>query len=57
MEIDKQTKGLTDRQKNDLKTVKTKEEPDALASSAGMELTDDELDNAAGGVYYIKIRP
>ena len=52
MEIDKHTKGLTDRQKNDLKAVKTKEELDALISSAGLELSDDELDGAAGGVSY-----
>ena len=48
MNTNKPDKELTDRLKKDLKDVKTKEELDALASSAGIELSDNELDAAAG---------
>lgn len=41
---------LTDLMKKKLREAKTKEELDELASSAGFELTDDELDKAAGGM-------
>ena len=41
---------LNDQMKKELREVKTKEELDVTVSSAGMELTDDELDNVAGGV-------
>ena len=40
---------LNDQLKKDLREAKTKEELDALVSSAGMELSDDELDAATGG--------
>ena len=40
---------LSDQLKKDLRVAKTKEEPDAPVFSAGMELTDDELDAVAGG--------
>ena len=33
-----------------------KEEARSLIEEAGMELTDNELDKVAGGVYYLKIR-
>jgi hypothetical protein len=49
MKTNKSNKELTDQLKEDLKEVQTKEELDALVSSAGMELNDDELDAAAGG--------
>ena len=40
---------LNDQMKKDLREVKTKEELDAVVSSAGFELDDDELDAVAGG--------
>ena len=40
---------MTDQLKNELKDAKTKEELDALVSSAGLELNDDQLDEATGG--------
>ena len=40
---------LTDQMKKDLRGAKTKEELDALVSSAGLELSDDQLDEVAGG--------
>ena len=49
MELKKEIKGLTEQQKKELKEAKTKEELNALVSPAGFELTDDELDAAAGG--------
>ena len=49
MELKKEIKGLTEQQKKDLKEAKTKEELNALVSPAGFELSDDELDAAAGG--------
>ena len=49
MKYNKPGNDLTDQMKNDLKDVKTKEELDALVSSAGFELDDDELDAVAGG--------
>ena len=52
MKTNKPNKELTNQLKNDLKEAKTKEELDVLASSAGMELTDDQLDGAAGGIYF-----
>ena len=41
---------LTDQMKKDLRETNTKEELEALSSSAVMELTDDELDKVAAGV-------
>ena len=52
MKTNKSNKELTDQLKEDLKEVQTKEELDALVSSAGMELNDDELDAAAGGASF-----
>lgn len=49
MKNNKPNNDLPDQLKKDLKDVKTKEELDNLASSAGMELNDDQLDAAAGG--------
>ena len=40
---------LNDQMKKDLREAKTKEELDAVVSSAGFELDDDELDAVAGG--------
>ena len=51
MELKKEIKGLTEQQKKELKEAKTKEELNALVSPAGFELTDDELDAAAGGGF------
>ena len=50
MKDNKQNNDLNDQLKKDLREAKTKEELDALVSSAGFELTDDELDKAAGGM-------
>ena len=52
MELKKEIKGLTEQQKKELKEAKTKEELNALVSTAGFELSDDELDAAAGGTDY-----
>ena len=49
MKDNKPNKELTDQLKKGLKLAQMKEELDALVSSAGMELNDDELDAAAGG--------
>ena len=49
MKTIKSGKDFSDQLKKDLKDAKTKEELDALVSSAGYELDDDELDAAAGG--------
>ena len=51
MELKKEIKDLTEQQKKELKEAKTKEELNALVSPAGFELTDDELDAAAGGFW------
>ena len=56
MKTNKSNKELTDQLKEDLKEVQKKEELDALVSSAGMELNDDELDAAAGGTGFIFCR-
>ena len=40
---------LNDQMKKDLREAKTKEELDAVVSSAGFELDDNELDAVAGG--------
>ena len=40
---------LTDQMKKELREAKTKEELDALVSSAGIELDDEQLDAATGG--------
>ena len=45
----KKNNDLTDQMKMNLKEAKTKKDLDALASSAGLELEDDELDAASGG--------
>ena len=52
MELKKEIKDLTEQQKKELKEAKTKEELNALVSPAGFELTDDELDAAAGGGWF-----
>ena len=49
MKDNKPNKELTDQLKKGLKLAQTKEELDALVSSAGLELNDDQLDEAAGG--------
>ena len=49
MELKKEIKDLTEQQKKELKEAKTKEELNAVVFPAGFELTDDELDAAAGG--------
>ena len=49
MKANRSNKELTDQMKKDLRGAKTKEELDALVSSAGLELNDDQLDEAAGG--------
>ena len=49
MKNNKLNNDLNDQLKKDLRGAKTKEELDALVSSAGLELNDDELDAAAGG--------
>lgn len=49
MKANKPNNEFSDQLKQDLKDAKTKEELDALASSAGIELSDNELDAAAGG--------
>ena len=50
MKNNKPNNDLNDQMKKDLREAKTKEDLDALVSSAGMELGDDDLDAAAGGV-------
>jgi len=40
---------LTGKLKEKVDAVETKEEKKAIIAEAGMELTDDELENAAGG--------
>ena len=52
MELKNKLKDLTEQQKKELKEAKTKEELNALVSSAGFELDDDELDAVAGGIDY-----
>ena len=42
MELKNKLKDLTEQQKKELKEAKTKEELNALVSSAGFELDDDE---------------
>ena len=49
MENNKPDKELTDQMKKNLREAKTKEELDALVTSAGLELDDDQLDEVAGG--------
>ena len=49
MKNNKLNNDLNDQLKKDLRGAKTKEELDALVSSAGLELNDNELDAAAGG--------
>ena len=49
MKNNKQNNDLNDQLKKDLRGAKTKEELDALVSSAGLELDDDQLDEATGG--------
>ena len=49
MKNNKPDNDLNDQLKTDLRGAKTKEELDAPASSAGIELDDDQLDAAAGG--------
>lgn len=49
MKTNKPNNVLPDQLKKNLKDVKTKEELDALVSSAGIELDDNELDAASGG--------
>ena len=49
MKNNKLNNDLNDQLKKDLRGAKTKEELDALVSSAGLELDDDQLDEAAGG--------
>ena len=49
MKTNQPNKDLTDQIKMDLKTAKTETELDALVSLAGSELSDDQLDSAAGG--------
>ena len=49
MENNKPDKELTDQMKKNLREAKTKEELDALVTSAGLELDDDQLDEATGG--------
>ena len=53
MKNNKQNNDLNDQLKKDLRGAKTKEELDALVSSAGLELSDDQLDEVAGGNYWI----
>ena len=49
MKNNKPDNDLNDQLKTDLRGAKTKEELDALVSSEGLELNDDQLDAAAGG--------
>ncbi len=49
MKDNKLNNDLNDQLKKDLRGAKTKEELDALVSSAGLELDDDQLDEVAGG--------
>lgn len=49
MKTNKPNKELTDQLKKGLKEAHTKEELEALVSSAGLELNDDQLDEATGG--------
>ena len=53
MKDNKLNNDLNDQLKKDLRGAKTKEELDALVSSAGLELSDDQLEEAAGGQYWI----
>ena len=42
--------------KEKVEQTTTKEEAKEVIEEAGMELTDEELDTVAGGVYYLKIK-
>ena len=53
MKNNKLNNDLNDQLKKDLRGAKTKEELDALVSSAGLELSDDQLEEATGGQYWI----
>lgn len=50
MKNSKPDNDLSDQLKQDLKDTKTKEELDALVSSSGFELDDDNLNDVAGGL-------
>ena len=52
MNNNKPNKELTDQLKNDLKEAKTKEELDTLVSSAGLELSDDQIGEVTGGIRH-----
>ena len=52
MDINQLFNGLTDQQKKELKEAKTKEELDSLVSSAGMELSEDQLSSVSGGCFF-----
>lgn len=53
MKNNKLNNDLTDQMKKELREAKTKEELDGLVSSAGMELSDDQLGEVAGGNGWI----
>ena len=47
--LDAINKNLSNQMKKELREAKSKEEPDTLVTSAGMELTDETLEGGAGG--------
>ena len=47
-------KNLSDQMKKELREAKSKEELDVLVSSAGMEITDEALDEVTGGIFNFK---
>ena len=55
MKNNKSIYDLNDQMEKDLREAKTKEELDELASSAGFELSDDDLDNATGGTFDLPV--
>ena len=51
MEKNDMNNNLSDQMKKDLRESESKEELDALVSSAGMEITDEALDGVTGGYF------
>ena len=49
MKLDELTKGLTDKQKKNLKEAKSPEELSGMLTESEKRLTEDELDEVAGG--------
>ena len=54
MKNNKPDNDLNDQLKTDLRGAKTKEELDALVSSEGLELNDDQLAEISGGIHLFR---